>query len=217
MSGRPFGGRGSRRFGWLYAALAIVVALTASLVVVGPASQASGTAEAAELAMPRSVVGDDTLGYWTPMGISDGTGFPWLDPGLNQAVYALAKYDGQIYAGGLFDDTGGGGDTAAECDDSTIYPLQCIAVWSEDDTAWRPVGAGFNNTVDSLVVMDDTLYAGGLFDDTVGGVGDVNKVCTGDDTPSAVQSNGRGTTPPTSALQSCVPSRQSGDGAPFRS
>ena len=184
MSGRSFGGRGSRRFGWLYAALAIVVALTASLMAVGPASQTSGSAEAAERVMPRSVVGDDTLGYWTPMGISDGTGFPWLDPGLNQAVYALAKYRGQIYAGGLFDDTGGGGDTPAQCDDSSIYPLQCIAVWSEDDTAWRPVDAGFNNTVDSLVVMDDTLYAGGLFDDTVGGVGDVNNVCTGDDTPS---------------------------------
>jgi hypothetical protein len=184
MSGRSFGGRGSRRFGWLYAALAVVVALTASLMAVGPASQTSGSAEAAERAMPRSVVGDDTLGYWTPMGISDDTGFPWLDPGLNQAVYALAKYDGQIYAGGLFDDTGGGGDTVAQCDDSSIYPLQCIAVWSEDDTAWRPVGAGFNNTVDSLVVMDDTLYAGGLFDDTVGGVGDANNECTGDDTPS---------------------------------
>jgi hypothetical protein len=38
MSGRSLGGRGSRRFGWLYAALAIVVALTASVMAVGPAS-----------------------------------------------------------------------------------------------------------------------------------------------------------------------------------
>jgi len=184
MSGRSFGGRGSRRFGWLYAALAIVVALTASLVAVGPASQTSGSAEAAERVMPRSVVGDDTLGYWTPMGISDGTGFPWLDPGLNQAVYALAKYDGQIYAGGLFDDTGGGGDTVAQCDDSSIYPLQCIARWDPATNAWTAVGPGLNNTVDSLAVMDGKLYVGGTFDDTVGGAGD--KSCEWDDTASGV-------------------------------
>ena len=171
MSGRSFGGRGSRRFGWLYAALAIVVALTASLMAVGPASQTSGSAEAAERVMPRSVVGDDTLGYWTPMGMAVDPVNPQNDPGLNNAVYALASYGGYIYAGGFFDDTGGGGDTPARCDDGTVFPLQCIARWAPATNAWSPVGNGLNNTVNSLLVMDDTLYVGGSFDDTVGGSG----------------------------------------------
>lgn len=163
----------------------VCCALICAPMVAVPALQASLPAESERVA-PRVANNAIPLGDWTPMGISDDSGPAWLDPGLNQAVYALAKYRGQIYAGGLFDDTGGGGDTPSECDDGTIFPMQCIAVWSEDDTAWRPVGAGFKSTVDSLAVMDDTLYAGGLFDDTVGGVGDIDNTCEGNDTRSGV-------------------------------
>ena len=106
------------------------------------------------------------------MGIRVRTGDDsFQDPGLNQAVYALAKYDDTIYAGGLFDDTGGGGNNEADCSDDAEYPLQCIAQWSPATNAWAPVGAGLNNSVDALLVKDDTLYVGGSFDDTVGGPG----------------------------------------------
>ncbi|TEX52190.1 MAG: hypothetical protein B7C55_01460, partial [Actinomycetales bacterium mxb001] len=170
MTGRYARRRSSSGRAWLPVGLA--VAVLASLVAVGSVSQGSGSAEAAERVMPRSGASDDTLGYWTPMGIRVRTGDDsFQDPGLNQAVYALAMYDDSIYAGGLFDDTGGGGNNEANCSDDAEYPLQCIAVWSEDDTAWRPVGGGFNNEVKTLTVMGNSLYAGGLFDDTVGGPG----------------------------------------------
>ena len=174
-----------RRLRWLSVGVSALLIATLAPVALTSTSQASVPTES-ERVTPRAANDNIPLGEWTPMGIEGSGADSWQDPGLNQAVYALAKYKGQIYAGGLFDDTGGGGVTSADCSDDAIFALQCIAVWSEDDTAWRPVGPGFNNSVDSLVVMDDTLYVGGTFDDTVGGVGDVDKECAGNVTGSGV-------------------------------
>lgn len=132
--------------------------------------------KAAEASVPAAE-SNIILGSWSALGHADNIGFAWLDPGLNQAVYTLAEHNGYLYAGGLFDDTGGGGDRHAQCDDTTIFGLQCIARHSMDDTAspWEAVGGGFNNTVDDMVVMGGQLYVSGLFDDTIGGTG--NKSC----------------------------------------
>ena len=90
--------------------LGSVVLVTLAMVV--PVSQASSPTEATASGQvtPRAT-NDGVLGSWTPMGITVRTGDDsFQDPGLNQAVYALVKYRGDIYAGGLFDDTGGGGN-----------------------------------------------------------------------------------------------------------
>jgi len=151
--------------------LGSVVLVTLATVV--PVSQASSPTEAAASGQvtPRAA-NDGVLGSWTSMGITVRTGDDsFQDPGLNQAVYALVKYRGDIYAGGLFDDTGGGGNNEANCSDDANYPLSCIAKWNPATNAWTAVGGGLNNQVDSFLVRDDTLYVGGDFDDTVGGPG----------------------------------------------
>ena len=165
--------RPSSRLTWIRGSVALALVATGCIVAAGPASQASSPAEAsAAQAAPRVGSASDTLGSWTPMGIKVRTGDDsFQDPGLNQAVYALAKYDGDIYAGGLFDDTGGGGNNEADCSDDANYPLSCIAKWDPSSNAWTGVGGGLNEQVDAFVVMDDTLYVGGEFDDTVGGPG----------------------------------------------
>ena len=152
----------------LLGAVALLFLAIAAIVSSGSASQASVPTEIT----PRSGTDNTVLGSWTPMGLPKGTSDDsFQGPGLNQAVYALVEYQGDIYAGGLFDDTGGGGNNEADCSDDADYPLQCIAKWDPATNAWTPVGAGLNNSVDAFVVKDDTLYVGGSFDDTAGGNG----------------------------------------------
>lgn len=174
MLGSPPRRRSSTRLTWIRGSVALALVATGCIVAAGPASQASvpSQATAAADAAPRVGAANDILGSWTSMGIRVRTGDDsFQDPGLNQAVYALAKYDGDIYAGGLFDDTGGGGNNEADCSDDANYPLSCIAKWDPSTNAWTGVGGGLNEQVDAFVVMDDTLYVGGEFDDTVGGPG----------------------------------------------
>lgn len=77
--------------------------------------------------------------------------FRWepLGPGLDDAVYALAGWNGGIVAGGLF--TMAGTDTVLH-----------VAHW--DGAAWQPLGAGFDDAVLALEVVDGTLYASGWFE-----------------------------------------------------
>jgi hypothetical protein len=72
--------------------------------------------------------------------------------GLNNIyVFSLVAYNGNLYAGGIFDSAGG-------------KPASEIAKW--DGTKWSNVGAGFNGKylgVYTLAVYDSSLYAGGDF------------------------------------------------------
>lgn len=68
--------------------------------------------------------------------------------GINGSVFALAVYDGCLYAGGDFTQAG---------EVSASY----IARW--DGESWSPLGLGMNNTVFALAVHDDCLYASGWF------------------------------------------------------
>ena len=102
MPGSPLRRRSSSRLTWIRGSVALALVVTGCIGVVGLVPQASSSAEAsAAQAAPRVGSASDTLGSWTPMGIKVRTGDDsFQDPGLNQAVYALAKYDGDIYAGG---------------------------------------------------------------------------------------------------------------------
>lgn len=80
-------------------------------------------------------------------------------PGMNNTVACLVAFDDgvgapQLYAGGMFSTAGG-------------VTAPGVAVWN--GTAWSPLGAGMNGTVESLALFDDgrgggpALYAGGSF------------------------------------------------------
>ncbi len=174
-------------------AFALIAVAGASVVEVGPTAQASAPTDVTPRATTNTV-----LGEWSPLGIPRDGPFYWLGPGLNQAVYTLAEYDGFLYAGGLFDDTGGGGDTAADCSDGTLFALQCIAKidMASTSSAWLPVGGGLTNQVDDMVVMNGELYVVGKFDDTIGGSGNRECVLGLDALPCIAKWNGSTWSPP---------------------
>ena len=97
------------------------------------------------------------VGQW------DGASWTNLGTGVNDAVDALAVYDGSLVAGGKFTTAGG-------------VAANRIARW--DGSSWSPLGTGLNGEVHSLFVFDDdgggpnppALYAGGDFT-AAGGVG----------------------------------------------
>src|SRR5690349_10553824 len=66
--------------------------------------------------------------------------------GMNDSVYALASYNGNVYAGGKFTTAG-------------VVAATGIAQW--DLTYLKAVGTGVNGTVNALVVWRGALYAGG--------------------------------------------------------
>lgn len=114
---------------------------TTDLIVGGPFTSIDGVS-AAHIAR----INDTTATGWRAMGA-----------GFNGNVYAIAYYNGSIYAGGSFSMSG-----------ST--PVSRIARWN--GTAWVPVGSGtdgVNGTVWALKVYGGQLYVGGSFN-TAGGL-----------------------------------------------
>lgn len=90
----------------------------------------------------------------------DGHGWRALGSGIGPAssfteVYALATYNGDLYAAGNFHQAGG-------------VPAESIARW--DGTAWHAVGKGIpQGGINALAVYQGMLYAAGYFTDTVQG------------------------------------------------
>jgi hypothetical protein len=68
--------------------------------------------------------------------------------GINGQVYALAVYNGELYAAGEFNTAG-------------TISANHIARWN--GVTWDSVGYGLGNTVYSLAVYNNELYAGGIF------------------------------------------------------
>ena len=115
------------------------------------------------------VVGDDLIcggrfSNYPGQNIAAWNGNSWasVGAGFNDAVHSLAVFQGALYAGGEFTKSG-----------STSTGL--IARW--DGTAWRPLDGGlyadsheYEPRVQSLLVYDDVLYVGGVFDYISGGV-----------------------------------------------
>jgi hypothetical protein len=79
---------------------------------------------------------------------------PGLDVSIGLAnVNAITKYNGDIYAGGTFTQTG-------------LNPVNYIARW--DGANWQPLTSGTNGAVKSLCVYNNELYVGGTFTDAGG-------------------------------------------------
>lgn len=84
---------------------------------------------------------------WTPLGtgVSGGGSFT--------SVAAMAVYNGELYAGGIF--TSAGGNNA-----------NYIAKWN--GSTWSPVGTGLDNWVHCMLVFNGELYVGGSFNSAGG-------------------------------------------------
>jgi len=78
---------------------------------------------------------------------------------MDAKVTALAEYNGELYAGGLFNTAGGS-------------PALSIAKWNGQ--SWSPVGNGIlgGGQVYTLAVYNNELYAGGTFNSNAGNAGD---------------------------------------------
>ena len=99
--------------------------------------------------------------YGTYNGIATWNDTAWgaMGNGFNNAVLALTVFNGEVYAGGIFD---------SSRDGSTA--LNHIAKWN--GTTWVQVGEGLNDTIYALTVdsVHNKLYAGGGFTQTGLGV-----------------------------------------------
>ncbi len=115
---------------------------------------------------------------WHPLG--DGVG-----PNFTGFVQALAVYNGELIAAGLFASASG---TSASN----------IARWN--GSAWQPLGAGTNGTVNALAVRAGTLVAAGSFTQA-GGVAASNIASWNGSTWSALGAGTNGTVLSLAVLQ----------------
>ena len=89
----------------------------------------------------------------------NGSSWSALAGGLNYGVNGLAVSGTNLYVGGNFSGAFNAGDV--------LIPINYVARW--DGSSWSAVGSGMNNTVMSVAVAGNTLFAGGIFT-TAGGV-----------------------------------------------
>ena len=75
-------------------------------------------------------------------------GWHAMGDGINGQVYAVAFYNGNIYAGGNFDSAGG-------------VHVNNIAVWNGSN--WQPLLSGVNNIIEVMIVYNNELIVGGKF------------------------------------------------------
>jgi trimeric autotransporter adhesin len=92
-------------------------------------------------------LGEMVAGQWHALGESTGSG-------VNGPVYAMARFEGDLYIGGFFTSVAG-------------VAANYIARW--DGEQWHAVGTGAGNglddTVTALVATPDGLFVGGYFND----------------------------------------------------
>lgn len=84
----------------------------------------------------------------TPAGPSGTWEWSALGDGVNDRVFSLVEYDGNLIVGGYFTTAGG-------------VAANNIAAW--DGTDWSAMGSGMNDEVAALAVYDNKLFAGGTF------------------------------------------------------
>lgn len=78
----------------------------------------------------------------------NGSSWSALSTGISGKVHALAEYNGELVAAGIFSSAGG-------------VPVNNIARWN--GTSWAPLGHGLPDDVNVLAVFEGELYAGGAF------------------------------------------------------
>ena len=124
-------------------------------------------------------------------GIARWNGSSWQSMGeFDDVLSGFAVYDGQLYAGALFDVVrwnGSSWETFGAVPNQQIGPLTVykgelvvggaftsmngqsmnkVARWN--GSAWRNLGSGFNGTVHSLTTYNGDLIASGLFESSAG-------------------------------------------------
>jgi hypothetical protein len=85
-------------------------------------------------------IGDVTANYVARWG---GSAWSAFGSGMEQEVYALAAYKGDLIAGGYF--------------------VPHVAKWKAAESEWESLGVGMNDVVEALAVWGDLLVAGGRF------------------------------------------------------
>jgi len=75
--------------------------------------------------------------------------FTPLANGVDDTVYSITSFDGNIYVGGRFDNAG------------SIYTPK-IAIWNGNN--WLPFGSGANDRIEVITVVDNKLFIGGRFE-----------------------------------------------------
>lgn len=88
--------------------------------------------------------------------IGDNPNWAAMGAGFNNAVYAIARYNGVTYAGGVFTASG-------------ATAVNRIAKWNETTDVWEPLGTGLNGACYAMKVYNGSLYVGGNFS-TAGGI-----------------------------------------------
>lgn len=135
-----------------------------SLIVNGLGTGVNGTIYAVSYLDPDIIVAGrftqaggisvNNIARWSPAS-------GWRAMGtLDDTVYALAVFNGQLYAGGFFSLTGG----------------SFIGRWDGNLQQWVSVGGGMNNPVRALTVFSSLLHVGGDF--TVAGSVSANHVAS---------------------------------------
>src|SRR5262249_41054250 len=95
----------------------------------------SGSTDARAIPVSRIARWDGS--HWAPFG-----------DGMDGPVFALAEFNGQLFAGGQFALAGG-------------MPANNVARWN--GSAWSPLSTGVSNSVKTLAVYNGSLFAGGSF------------------------------------------------------
>ncbi|GMU82639.1 MAG: hypothetical protein AMXMBFR47_25100 [Planctomycetota bacterium] len=85
----------------------------------------------------------------------DGSAWRPMGAGVDQPVYAVCTYNDDILIGGRFT--------------ASVNQARRLARWNAENATWEEFGGGANGTVNSLDVVDETLYVTGVFS-TLGGV-----------------------------------------------
>jgi hypothetical protein len=133
-------GSGIAPSGWPYPAVNALAVFDNRLYV-------GGTFNEAASAIGNGVAcWDPATSTWSALG--SGTG------GTDGYVHCLAVLDGKLYAGGVFSTAGG-------------QIANRIASWDPATLSWSTLGSGINasvnSSVESLTVLDSTLFVGGCF------------------------------------------------------
>lgn len=82
---------------------------------------------------------------------------------LDASVFDLIEYNGELYAGGAFENSG-------------ANPMKGVAKW--DGTNWQPVGSGLDGTVLDLEIYNGNLIAVGNFDQNGNGNTDCRNIAS---------------------------------------
>jgi hypothetical protein len=175
-----------RRFAKALYLLSITALLVASLGAAPSRPIQAAPVDLAGATSPEGLLGPDgtldlTTGFQGTLDLSgwevilDGERGPVLKPtassaasttpgwhalphqGLNNTVHALAMVGSDLYAGGVFNQTG----------DGAVTSLTGVARYSTTDGTWHALNnQGLNNTVLVLAVVGSDLYVGGRFTQT---------------------------------------------------